>query len=86
VLLPNDQVNIASYKFRVYLGPDEAQAQAALAGDEHTQQLDAKEVARLLKPNKADVLADSAPDLPSVGRGGVHANPLPDVYPEEDGR
>src|SRR6266852_1674665 len=23
-LLPNDQLNIASYKYRVYLGPDEA--------------------------------------------------------------
>src|SRR5437868_13842940 len=39
-LLPNDQVSIANYKFRVYLGPDEAAAEA----HERTQQLDAKEV------------------------------------------
>src|SRR5829696_6541906 len=36
-LLPNDQLTIAGYKFRVFLGPDEP----SLALDEHTQQMDA---------------------------------------------
>src|ERR687883_571846 len=36
-LLPNDQLTIATYKFRVYLGPDEQPA----APHEPTQHLDA---------------------------------------------
>src|SRR5262249_40049086 len=40
-LLPNDQLNIASYRFRVYLGPGEPPAPVQ---NQHTQQLDAKEV------------------------------------------
>src|SRR5215469_2712636 len=39
-LLPNDQVNIANYKFRVHLGPDQPPA-AGVAAHEHTQHLDA---------------------------------------------
>src|ERR1700722_14172137 len=42
-LLPNDQLNIASYRFRVYLGPGEPVE--AEDGEFHTQQMDAKEVA-----------------------------------------
>src|ERR1700686_5492420 len=40
-LLPNDQVSIAHYKFRVYLGPDALPATHAV---EHTQHLDSQEV------------------------------------------
>src|ERR1700731_2067285 len=43
-LLPNDQLSIASFKFRVYLGPDDLPA----SPDEHTQQMEASEVAKLL--------------------------------------
>src|SRR6266849_3406115 len=50
-LLPNDQVSIASYKYRVHLGPDEVAPPAAIA-HEHTQQLDANEVANLLRQVK----------------------------------
>src|SRR5579859_6307509 len=35
-LLPNDQVSIAHYKFRVHLGPDQPQP-ARAAAHEHTQ-------------------------------------------------
>src|SRR5436189_4544468 len=35
-LLPNDQLSIANYKFRVYLGPDLPEA-ALPAASEHTQ-------------------------------------------------
>src|SRR5437660_4392492 len=43
-LLPNDQLAIASYKYRVEFGPDLPPP----ADDQHTQRLDAKEVAKLL--------------------------------------
>jgi len=76
-LLPNDQLSIASYKFRVYLGPDEP---VAVLPHEHTQQLDAKEVAELLRqlPKKPPV--DSASD---VDVAPIKPNPLPDLYPED---
>src|SRR2546421_6402937 len=45
-LLPNDQLAIANYKFRVHLGPDAA---AGLGLSKHTQNLDADEVAQLIK-------------------------------------
>src|SRR5205814_959557 len=41
-LLPNDQLTIASYKFRVHLGPDAPdppERRGGLRPDEHTQQL-----------------------------------------------
>src|SRR5256886_12423582 len=47
-LLPNDQLSIANYKYRVSLGPDVPDAPPAAAA-EHTQQLDAGEVADLLR-------------------------------------
>lgn len=73
-LLPNDQVSIASCKYRVQLGPDEPPA-----AEEHTQNLDPKEVAELLHKAKG---------LPAARSGELSAqphqvNPLPDVYPEE---
>jgi pSer/pThr/pTyr-binding forkhead associated (FHA) protein len=75
VLLPNDQVSIANYKFRVHLGPDAA---PAVAPEEHTQQLDASEVANLLRKAKAKL--EDSDELPSPP---LHPNPLPDVYPED---
>ena len=73
-LLPNDQLSIANYKFRVFLGPDLPKPPAAVAAAEHTQQLDAGEV--------ADLLATSRPaaDKPNEP---VHPNALPDIYPED---
>src|SRR5918911_1485325 len=76
-LLPNDQLSVANYKFRVFLGPDEPAARA----HEHTQQLDADELARLLRKAKEeqDDDSDSEPvDSP------VKPNALPDVYPEDE--
>jgi pSer/pThr/pTyr-binding forkhead associated (FHA) protein len=82
-LLPNDQISIAHYKFRVFLGPDSPAPQAA--PDEHTQHLDSNEVAELLRKARArsegaddDSDADAPPPKEPVQR-----NQLPDVYPEE---
>src|ERR1700732_5313672 len=40
-LLPNDQLSIASFRFKVYLGPGEVPAPVQHL-DQHTQQMDAK--------------------------------------------
>jgi predicted component of type VI protein secretion system len=76
-LLPNDQVSIANYKFRVHLGPDLPDLPPP-APAEHTQQLDADEVADLLR--KARGQPAEKPAEP------VHPNPLPDLYPEDASR
>src|SRR5580698_1529481 len=46
-LLPNDQIAIANYKFRIFLGPDAPPPVAPIADpvNEHTQHLEAEEVA-----------------------------------------
>jgi pSer/pThr/pTyr-binding forkhead associated (FHA) protein len=72
-LLPNDQVGFASFKFKVAFGPDE---QLQVPAAEHTQHLDAKEVAAML--GKGGV--ESSVDLPALP---VQVNPLPDVYPDD---
>jgi pSer/pThr/pTyr-binding forkhead associated (FHA) protein len=81
-LLPNDQISIAHYKFKVVLGPD---AGAPPSPEEHTQQLDSNEVAELLRQAraKAEGDEDSDPDEPSPRQQPVQRNQLPDVYPEE---
>ena len=74
-LLPNDQLNIASFRFKIYLGPGEPPLAADDAADGETQQMDAKEVANLLR--KAAAKEGSPPHKP------VQPNKLPDVYPED---
>src|SRR5437667_2627351 len=46
-LLPNDQVSIAHFKFRIFLGPAEEPPPAQ--PHEHTQALDNAELAKLMK-------------------------------------
>ncbi len=75
-LLPNDQLTIAHYKFRVAFGPEE---QAAPPPQDYTQQLDAQDVANLL--GKAGRPISKAGQLPLPP---LQHNPLPDVYPEEE--
>jgi pSer/pThr/pTyr-binding forkhead associated (FHA) protein len=73
-LLPNDQLNIASYKYRVYLGPDEAPPPV----QEHTQHLEPAEVVNLLR--KSDRPAEEAAQ---PAARPLQTNPLPDVYPAD---
>jgi pSer/pThr/pTyr-binding forkhead associated (FHA) protein len=81
-LLPNDQLSIAHYKFRVYLGPDQAPAPAG--AHEHTQHLDAREVAELLREARARTgAASGGDDSDEVPGEPLQRNQLPDVYPED---
>ncbi len=82
-LLPNDQVSIAHYKFRVHLGPDQPPA-AGAAAHEHTQHLDAREVAELLREARARTGAeDGGDDSDEIPGEPLQRNQLPDVYPED---
>jgi hypothetical protein len=79
-LLPNDQVSIAHFKFRVFLGPDEPEP---VGPHDHTQHLDANELADLLRPGGPRIdkgISDSGPELSER----LLRNQLPDVYPEDE--
>ncbi|HEV3256575.1 MAG TPA: FHA domain-containing protein [Gemmataceae bacterium] len=77
-LLPNDQLTIARFKYRVHLG----QAEAPIAPSDHTQQLEAGEVVKLLqKANPPAAVAHS----PGSSSPPLQPNPLPDVYPDDSG-
>jgi pSer/pThr/pTyr-binding forkhead associated (FHA) protein len=82
-LLPNDQLTIAHFKFRIQLGPDLPVPLAApvVRHDEHTQALDPKEVAQLLRHPKASPDDEDSAELPNHQL--MQRNPLPDVYPDD---
>jgi pSer/pThr/pTyr-binding forkhead associated (FHA) protein len=81
-LLPNDQISIAHYKFRIHLGPDLPVAPPA--PHEHTQAMNPSEVAELLRRAKARAEGDDdSEEADSSGREPVQRNQLPDVYPDE---
>ena len=79
-LLPNDQVSIANYKFRVYLGPDAPPPPVNV--HEHTQAIDLREVADILRQAKEKPESDDDSD---VQHFPMQRNQLPDVYPEDPG-
>ena len=82
-LLPNDQLGIAHYKFRVYLGPDVVEE---IHAEEHTQHLNSHEVADLLRQGRGRIDKDSDSEEEDKPAGGaMHRNQLPDVYPEAGG-
>ncbi len=88
-LLPNDQLSFASFKFRVYLGPDAPEPPPASIAHEHTQQLDPEEVARLIGKQRGRAGADEededdSAELPALKP--FQRNQLPDVYPDEPGK
>lgn len=80
-LLPNDQLTIASYKFRVHLGPDEPPPPPA--GMQHTQRIDAEDVAvlRKLRNRPGTEEEDQSQELPEAKP--LQRNQLPDVYPDD---
>src|SRR5262249_21741266 len=79
-LLPNDQLSIASFRFKVYLGPGEP-PQAPVAFHEHTQQMDAKEVASMLR--KAAGKKEEVKLNNGHSPMAVQPNILPDVYTDD---
>lgn len=77
-LLPNDQVSVAHFKFRIYLGPD-LPAAVAVKPHEHTQALNQQELAELKGRKGGATENDIGPeDFPEP----VQRNQLPDVYPD----
>lgn len=76
-LLPNDQLTIANFKFKVQFGADDEPVRP----DDHTQQLDAKDVVKLL--NRAEP-PDDDDDDEVLSEQQVQHNQLPDFYPEEE--
>jgi pSer/pThr/pTyr-binding forkhead associated (FHA) protein len=82
-LLPNDQLTIANFKFRVHLGPDEP-ARPGRGSLDHTQRLDAADASMLRKAREKGTAGDDEePSIrPAAGRP-VQRNQLPDVYTED---
>jgi predicted component of type VI protein secretion system len=78
-LLPNDQLSVASLRFRVYLGSGEAPP----APGEFTMQMDAGDVEALLHKKPAREPDDSSGEIPAIP---VKNNQLPDVYPDDKKR
>src|SRR5262249_22793819 len=74
-LLPNDQLAIAGYKFRVALGPDEP----VQAHQDATEQIEAAEIAKLQR--RANSGMDSSDSGPSPAPP-MQPNCLPDRYLE----
>jgi pSer/pThr/pTyr-binding forkhead associated (FHA) protein len=82
-LLPNDQICIAHFHYRVYLGPDVVEEASA---DAHTQHLDSFEVEELLRQANGRSRKEDESDSsgkPHAPGGGLQRNQLPDVYPED---
>lgn len=79
-LLPNDQLSIAHYKFRIHLGPDLVESAQP---DEHTQHLNSHEVAEMLRQVRERADDDESDSSGKPASEGLHRNQLPDVYPEE---
>lgn len=77
-LLPNDQLHVASVKFRVYLGPGDPPVSVT----EHTQRIEADELAKLMNKSKAD---DEDSDVEPTAQAVVQ-NALPDVYEDDKTR
>jgi pSer/pThr/pTyr-binding forkhead associated (FHA) protein len=79
-LLPNDQVSIAHFKFRVFLGPDDP-APPPVQPHEHTQALNQRELALLMQARGGGTEKASSIEPPL--EEPLHRNLLPDVYPDE---
>lgn len=81
-LLPNDHINIASLRYKVKFDGGET---AAIGPDDFTQQLDAKDIERLLRRNTAN-MEDEEDDEDSEELNKlppIQANSLPDTYDDK---
>lgn len=78
-LLPNDQLQIASVRYAVQVGPDEP---PPASPDDFTQHLDGKELAKLI--DKSERPGELESDSSDVEIPMVRANALPDHYPEAE--
>ncbi len=78
-LLPNDQLNIASLKFKVQFSEDEEES---VDPEQYTQQLDAKDIERIMRKTSeaADLDDDSSAE---INLPPMKANELPDMIEEE---
>ena len=82
-LLPNDQLTIANYKFRVHLGPDEP-ARGGRGSLDHTQRIDSLDVSALRKVREKGTAGDEEePSMRPAAARPVQRNQLPDVYTED---
>jgi pSer/pThr/pTyr-binding forkhead associated (FHA) protein len=86
ILVPNDQVGIANYKFRVVFGdaPEEPPP-PSVRPNEHTQRIEPDEVAELLRKAK-ERDEPAAADSAEIGNMPLQRNNLPDVYPEDEAK
>jgi pSer/pThr/pTyr-binding forkhead associated (FHA) protein len=76
-LLPNDQLSVASVRFKVHLGPGEPPP----APGDYTMQMDRSDVEALLNKKGTREADDaSSAELPAAP---VKNNQLPDVYPDQ---
>jgi pSer/pThr/pTyr-binding forkhead associated (FHA) protein len=75
-LLPNDQLAIAGFKYRVSMGPGDNLPRP----EERTEQIDAKEVAEFEKRRQGNGSAQKK------GNVAIHPNQLPDLYPADDSK
>lgn len=79
-LLPNDQLNIASLRFKVAFSADE---EPAVEPSEYTQQMDARDVAKLLGKNAKTADEDEDDSVEDLNLPPLQANALPDAYDEK---
>ncbi len=77
-LLPDDELSIASLKYRILFGE---KLLAELSPEEKTQHIDEADLKQILKENKAEVDNSDSPE-----EAPVQANSLPDVYPDDEKR
>jgi pSer/pThr/pTyr-binding forkhead associated (FHA) protein len=78
-LLPNDQLAIAHFKFRIFLGPDDPAP--SVQPYEHTQAMDQKELAQLMKKHGPGTERSGVEEPAEIEP--IHRNQLPDQYPDE---
>jgi pSer/pThr/pTyr-binding forkhead associated (FHA) protein len=81
-LLPNDQLTIANYKFRVHLGPDEPAAPAH-KGLDHTQRIEAHDAAMLRRVREKATSGEEESSISPPAPKSVQRNQLPDVYADD---